>query len=94
MEALKLFFDTTLFSPHGICLLWEPELLAVHVTSDAVIALSYFSIPFALAYFVSKRPDVEFGWVFYAFATFIMACGLYALPEPLLQSPLGLHECS
>ena len=72
---LNLFFDTTMFSPHGICLLWEPELLIIHVVSDAVIALSYFSIPFALAYFVFKRRDVEFGWIFWAFAIFIMACG-------------------
>ena len=75
-DHLKVFFDTTMFSPHGICLLWEPELLVVHVVSDAVIALSYFSIPFALAYFVFKRRDVEFGWVFWAFALFIMACGV------------------
>jgi signal transduction histidine kinase/ActR/RegA family two-component response regulator len=73
---LKVFFDTTMFSPHGICLLWEPELLVIHIVSDAVIALSYFSIPFALAYFVFKRRDVEFGWVFWAFAIFIMACGV------------------
>jgi signal transduction histidine kinase/ActR/RegA family two-component response regulator len=75
-DHLKVFFDTTMFSPHGICLLWEPELLLVHIVSDAVIALSYFSIPFALAYFVFKRRDVEFGWVFWAFAIFIMACGV------------------
>jgi signal transduction histidine kinase/ActR/RegA family two-component response regulator len=75
-DHLKVFFDTTMFSPHGICLLWEPELLVIHIVSDAVIALSYFSIPFALAYFVFKRRDVEFGWVFWAFAIFIMACGV------------------
>jgi signal transduction histidine kinase/ActR/RegA family two-component response regulator len=74
-DHLKVFFDTTMFSPHGICLLWEPELLVVHIVSDAIIALSYFSIPFALAYFVFKRRDVEFGWIFWAFAIFIMACG-------------------
>jgi signal transduction histidine kinase/CheY-like chemotaxis protein len=75
-NRLKLFFDSTMFAPHGICLQWDPELLVVHIASDAVIALSYFSIPFALTYFVSKRRDVEFGWVFWAFAVFIMACGL------------------
>ena len=75
-DHLKVFFDTTMFSPHGICLLWESELLLVHVVSDAIIALSYFSIPFALAYFVFKRRDVEFGWIFWAFAIFIMACGV------------------
>jgi signal transduction histidine kinase len=56
--------------------LWRPELIWLNVISDAIIALSYFSIPFALALFVSKRSDVEFGWVFWAFAIFITACGM------------------
>src|SRR5258708_12813090 len=64
-----------MFSPHGICLLWEPELIWLHVASDTVIAAAYFSIPVALSIFVSKRRDVDFGWIFWAFAIFIMACG-------------------
>jgi PAS domain S-box-containing protein len=68
--------DSSMFSPHGICLLWEPELIWLHVVSDAIIATAYFSIPFALAIFVSKRRDLKFGWVFWAFAVFILACGL------------------
>src|SRR5258705_148651 len=68
--------DSSMFSPHGICLLWEPELIWLHVASDVVIAAAYFSIPVALSIFVSKRRDVDFGWVFWAFALFIMACGV------------------
>jgi len=65
-----------MFSPHGICLLWEPELIWLHVVSDALIALAYFSIPFVLVIFVSKRRDLKFGWVYWSFGIFIMACGL------------------
>jgi len=68
--------DSSMFSPHGICLLWEPQLIWLHVASDVVIAAAYFSIPVALSIFVSKRRDVDFGWVFWAFALFIMACGV------------------
>ena len=68
--------DSSMFSPHGICLLWDPELIWIHVVSDACIAAAYFSIPFALAILVIKRRDLQFGWVFWAFAIFIMACGL------------------
>ena len=68
--------DSSMFSPHGICLLWEPELIWLHVVSDALIAMAYFSIPFALAIFVSKRRDLKFGWIYWSFGTFIMACGL------------------
>jgi PAS domain S-box-containing protein len=71
---VKLFSSGEL-TPHGFCLLWRPELLLLHVTSDAAIAVSYYVIPLALAYFVWKRKDVAFGWVFWAFAAFILACG-------------------
>jgi signal transduction histidine kinase len=73
---LEHLLSSSLYSPHGICLLWDPQLIVLHVVSDAVIAVAYFSIPFALAIFVSKRSDVEFGWIFWAFAIFITACGL------------------
>jgi signal transduction histidine kinase/ActR/RegA family two-component response regulator len=75
VNDLVNFFDSTNLAPHGLCLLWRPELISLHVVSDSLIALAYFSIPVALSVFVSKRPDVEFGWVFWAFAIFIMACG-------------------
>ena len=67
--------DSSMFSPHGICLLWEPELIWLHVASDALIAMAYFSIPIALAIFVSKRRDLKFGWLYWAFGVFILACG-------------------
>jgi signal transduction histidine kinase/CheY-like chemotaxis protein len=72
---LQRLLDSSTLSPHGICLLWEPELIWLHVVSDATIAASYFSIPIVLSIFVSKRRDVDFGFIFWAFAIFITACG-------------------
>jgi signal transduction histidine kinase len=72
---LSELWETSSLSPHGICLLWRPELIWTHVTADALIGLSYYSIPVALAYFVWHRNDIVFGWVFWAFAAFILACG-------------------
>ncbi|RQW77090.1 MAG: hypothetical protein EHM62_08935 [Methylococcus sp.] len=66
---------TSSYLPHGICLTWKPGLVALHVLSDGVIALSYFSIPFALAFFVGQRRDLEYRWMFILFAAFILACG-------------------
>ena len=62
-------------APHGYCLLWNPTLLWLHVVSDAVIGLCYFSIPIALLVFLARRRDVEFGWMIALFVIFIMACG-------------------
>src|SRR3981081_2173398 len=73
---LARLLDSSMFSTHEIVLLWEPELIWLHVASDALIATAYFSIPFALAIFVSKRRDLRFGWGYWAFGIFILACGL------------------
>jgi PAS domain S-box-containing protein len=72
---LERLLDSSTFSPHGVCLSWEPELIWLHVVSDALIAMAYFSIPFALAIFVARRRDLLFGWVYWAFCIFITACG-------------------
>ena len=62
--------------PHGYCLYWDPVLVGAHVVSDTVTAISYFTIPIALIRLVGGRRDIKFGWIFYLFATFILACGL------------------
>jgi len=69
------WFDSAGFMPHGHCYLWTPALLWTFVVADAVIVLSYFSIPFGLLYFVRKRKDLQFNWIFKLFSAFIFACG-------------------
>jgi signal transduction histidine kinase len=71
----KDLLNSDSLSPHGICLLWRPELIWTHVISDLVIGASYFSIPVFLGWLVWKRPDVSFNWVVWCFAIFILACG-------------------
>ncbi|HEY8564356.1 MAG TPA: hypothetical protein VIL65_02565 [Beijerinckiaceae bacterium] len=75
LEYLRTLWQSDSLAPHGICLLWRPELIWTHVVADTLIALAYFSIPIALATFVRRRPDVAFSWVFWCFALFITACG-------------------
>jgi len=76
IDYLRRLLDSETLAPHGICLLWRPELIWTHVVSDALIGVAYFSIPVALAVFAAKRRDVAFGWVFVLFAIFITACGV------------------
>jgi PAS domain S-box-containing protein len=63
------------YMPHGMCFLWQPELIALHVASDSLIALAYYSIPVALIYFVMKRTDLAFPAIFVLTGLFILACG-------------------
>ena len=62
--------------PHGMCFLWQTDILLLHVISDGVIAAAYFSIPIALLYFVRRRTDLEYKWLIPLFAAFIVLCGI------------------
>src|SRR5580698_8766584 len=61
--------------PHGMCYLWRSDVLTLHIVSDALISLAYFSIPLTLLAFVRARKDMVFNWMFVCFAVFIVACG-------------------
>lgn len=63
------------FMPHGMCFLWNGNLLALHVVSDALIALAYYSIPIILLVFIRRRSDLPFAPIFVMFCLFIVACG-------------------
>lgn len=73
---LDYFFDAASFVPHGYCLAWRPDLVALHAVSDAAIGLAYFSIPLVIALLVWRRKDLEHEWLFALFVLFITACGL------------------
>uniref|UniRef100_UPI001B3D764A PAS domain-containing protein n=1 Tax=Phenylobacterium sp. TaxID=1871053 RepID=UPI001B3D764A len=75
MSIWDWLLNPTGLTPHGFCLNWAPGLVSLHAGSDVVIGLSYFSIPLAIAAFVKRRPDLEYGWVAYLFVAFILACG-------------------
>jgi two-component system, NtrC family, sensor kinase len=76
LEFWKTFFSSGSFIPHGHCYLWQTKLVWLHVASDSIIAIAYFSIPITLVYFISKREDLPFDWIFALFGTFIVACGI------------------
>ena len=67
------FLASDEYMPHGMCILWRPDLLWLHAVSDGLIALSYYSIPFALVYFLFRRKDLVFPGVVALFAAFILA---------------------
>jgi len=76
---IKLFSSD--FMGHGYCYLWKPEIVWLHAISDSTIMLSYYLIPLALVYFVRKRRDLPFHWMFLMFGIFIFGCGTTHLME-------------
>ncbi len=75
MEFMKHLFSSEGFMPHGYCLLWKQNLVWLHVLSDSIITLAYYSIPITLVYLARKRRDLAFQWMFLMFGAFILGCG-------------------
>jgi hypothetical protein len=64
------------FMPHGYCFMWNRHPVTLHVSSDAIIGLSYFLISgLPLLIFLKNRHLIPFGWMFVCFGGFIVACG-------------------
>ncbi|MEG4022714.1 MULTISPECIES: ATP-binding protein [unclassified Microcoleus] len=56
-DLLSTFFSTN-FIPHGHCYLWKPGLVWLHITSDALTTLAYYSVAVAIVYFTNERKDL------------------------------------
>lgn len=67
--------STDRYLPHGFCYQWQPNLIRLHLVSDALIGLAYIAIPVALVIFMRRRTDLPFNWMFLLFGLFIAACG-------------------
>ncbi|MFM2044022.1 MAG: hypothetical protein RLY86_2598 [Pseudomonadota bacterium] len=88
MDIGEVLRDPAPFMPHGMCLLWDPGLIWLHLSSDVLTALAYYSIPVTLFTFVRRRQDLAFGWIFVLFGLFIAACGTtHALGAWTLWNP-------
>ncbi|MBD1911087.1 PAS domain S-box protein [Leptolyngbya sp. FACHB-8] len=81
MPSFLYRFSLTAFIPYGHCYPWKAELAELHILSDGLFALAYYSISAALFYFVRKRQDLPLSWIFLLFAAFIAACGTTHLLE-------------
>lgn len=75
---LDYLFGAATFMPHGVCLLWRPDLVALHAISDLVITVSYLAIPLIILTFMRRRADLDSdaARVGYLFSAFIIACAL------------------
>ena len=76
MFNLWRLFDTGGFMPHGMCYLWNPTLIRLHLVSDLLIGASYVAISLALARFAYRaKQHIPFSWIFVGFGVFLVACG-------------------
>nr|WP_242032767.1 PAS domain S-box protein [Oscillatoria sp. FACHB-1406] len=75
LNFFETIFSPRQYMPHGNCYLWQTPLVGLHLASDILIAIAYFSIPAMLLYFVRQK-QIEFSRIFVLFAAFIILCGV------------------
>ncbi|SFS11602.1 Signal transduction histidine kinase [Granulicella pectinivorans] len=79
------FLMSANYLPHQFCYLAQPGLVWTNVVMDGLIAASYLAIFLALFWMAFKLRGVEdlrgYLWIFIAFGTFIIACGLTHVME-------------
>ena len=74
-QTLIDFFGVQNFMPHGYCLGWDSPLLWLSVGSNIVMTLAYVTYPIGIAYFVWKRKDLQYRWLYLGFfIAFILTC--------------------
>lgn len=74
-ENILHFLAFNQYIPHGQCYLWQSSLMWLHILSDSLIGLAYYSIPCLIIYFARYRKDVPFRGIFFLFSAFIICCG-------------------
>ena len=75
MQTLIDFFWVNGLIPHGFCLKWDSPLLWLMAGSDALMTLAYATYPIGIAYFVWKRKDLQYRWLYLSFFNaFILTC--------------------
>ncbi len=74
-QTLIDFFCVQNFMPHGYCLGWNSPLLWLSAGADVIMTLAYATYPIGIAYFVWKRKDLHYRWLYLGFfIAFILTC--------------------
>jgi hypothetical protein len=63
------------FMPHGHCFLWRPDILWLHIVSDAIVFIAYMMIPIIILMLLRKRTTLPYKWIVLMFGLFITLCG-------------------
>ena len=69
-------FEAAGFQPLGECYSWQTDVLVANVSGNALIALTYFSVPFTLYQLTKHRKFFIHRYILVLFSIFITFCAL------------------
>ena len=75
-SSLFQFLWSSDFLPHGLCLSWRSDVVALMVASELVIGACYLSVAASLTVFARRRPDFPYPGIMVLFAMVFALCGL------------------
>ena len=75
-DLFLTIFTPGKFEPHSMHFIGNQGLMWFIIIGNALIALSYTLIPFAMIYLVRKRRDIPFNWMLLLYGLFIILCGM------------------
>ncbi len=81
MNLIRSLWEASLFIPPGHSSLWQPELVGLHLVSDALIALACYSILLTLFDALRRRRDLPCPRILWLLGALIVACGTAHLME-------------
>lgn len=81
MSLLDQFLSSPDFLPHGVCLAWQPSVVATMFGSQVLMGLSYLSVAATLYIFSRRRPDFPYPALMVLFAAVFAACGISHLTD-------------
>ena len=82
IEFMKSLVDTAGFPQRWYCgTAWTPELGWIHIISDALIFISYVSIPIGIFILTQDRKYIRYKLLLWLFMAFILFCGIAHLIE-------------
>ncbi|HEY9799724.1 MAG TPA: PAS domain S-box protein [Leptolyngbyaceae cyanobacterium] len=80
-SVLYSFLPSVLSFPQGHCYVWNPGLVWLHLLSDTLIGIAYYSIALTLLYIVNKRQEFPFKIIFLLLSAFMVASGTTHMME-------------
>lgn len=70
------FFFNDAFNPHGNCFLWNPDILWLHVISDALISAAFAALTITLCVYAYRQSNINHRWVLLVFTMFTFSVGI------------------
>src|SRR5581483_2699176 len=81
------------FTARGDIYDWRSDLIWMHIASDVAIAIAYFAIAFALAYFVRRRSAEVMAAAWWLVSAFALLCGAtYIMSVVTIWLPVYMLE--